>query len=70
MLAVVWKTALVTTFVAALLLAGASAAADTPAPRPDPLSQIRAEHVMISTGDYDGTAPDCNAHGVPDACDL
>lgn len=24
--------------------------------RPDPLSQIRAEHVMISTGDYDATA--------------
>ncbi|MBE9108527.1 VOC family protein [Nodosilinea sp. LEGE 07298] len=23
--------------------------------RPDPLAQIRAEHVMISTGDYDGT---------------
>ncbi len=24
-------------------------------PRPDPLAQIRAEHVMISTDDYDGT---------------
>lgn len=24
-------------------------------PKPDPLSQIRAEHVMISTGDYAGT---------------
>lgn len=29
-------------------------AADT-LPEPDPLHQIRAEHVMISTGDYDGT---------------
>ena len=41
----------------ALVTAVSSAPApgqDTP-PRPDPLSQIRAEHVMISTGDYAGT---------------
>ena len=36
------------------LAAPASALAQDP-PRPDPLSQIRAEHVMISTDDYDGT---------------
>ena len=29
--------------------------ADQAAPRPNPLSQVRAEHVMISTGDYAGT---------------
>ena len=47
----------------ALLAAVAGRAAAQPAteiiggspPRPDPLAQIRAEHVMLSTADYDGT---------------
>ncbi len=36
-------------------LTDAKAAAQAQGPRPDPLAQIRAEHVMISTGDYAGT---------------
>lgn len=39
--------------VATVLAMATAAQAETP--RPDPLSQIRAEHVMISTGDYAGT---------------
>lgn len=44
-------------FVALLLTAilGTTAFADTSVPTPDPLSQMRAEHVMISTDDYDAT---------------
>ncbi|WP_420346870.1 VOC family protein [Pelagibius sp.] len=36
-------------------LTDAKTAAQAQGPRPNPLAQIRAEHVMISTGDYAGT---------------
>ena len=38
-----------------LWLAASATATGESSMRPDPLAQIRAEHVMISTGDYDGT---------------
>lgn len=39
----------------AIALVGASPTVSAEPPRPDPLSQTRAEHVMISTDDYAGT---------------
>ena len=49
------RTILKTLAVVAALATPVPAPAQDPPPRPDPLSQIRAEHVMISTDDYDGT---------------
>ena len=37
------------------LVVSSPARAELHSPEPDPLAQIRAEHVMISTGDYEGT---------------
>ena len=42
---------------------------DTKPIRPNPLSQVRAEHIMISTGDYAGTiASQSTTNGLYPSC--